>query len=437
MKKSLLALAALSVLASVAQADNGTDVQLYGILDEGVAHIDHSLSANQQFTFSLNPYNIPAAQGPASGSVNTLVSGGASMSQWGIKGNEDLGGGMKAFFRLESAINLNSGTLANNGQTVLNNANSLTTISGASSINGQLFSRAAYVGLADSQFGSLQLGRTTAFSLDQTVEFDPLKGSGLYSPIGFSGGIGGGLGATENTRLDNSFKYENKVGPIGFGVQYKMAQNTSSVAADVGSVLEGMVSYRNGPLSLEATMSESKNTPMLGFKLFTNDVSLRVSDTNGTMLTAKYDLTSEAALTAGYERTEQSTPSGSKNWGTQINNYYGMPIAGDVTAKAFDPSWGDAVVTTAWIGGRYKVTSNFVLNAGYYNIDNQANKHNDQYTIQALSLLADYNFSKHTDVYAGLMLTHYDGDYLKQQSSPTVTLASSNSIVGAGVRVRF
>jgi GBP family porin len=435
MKKSLLALAALSVLASVAQADNGTDVQLYGILDEGVAHIDHSLPANQQFTFSLNSYNIPAAQGPASGSVNTMVSGGASMSQWGIKGSNDLGGGMKAFFRLESAINLNSGELANNGQTVLNNANALTTISGASSINGQFFSRAAYVGLADSQFGSLQLGRTTAFSLDQTLEFDPLKGSGLYSPIGFSGGIGGGLGATENARLDNSFKYENKVGAIGFGVQYKMAQNTSSEAADIGSVLEGMVSYRNGPLSLEGTISESKNTPMLGFKLFTNDVSLRVSDTNGTMLTAKFDLTPEAALTAGYQRTEQSSPSGSNNWGAQITNYYGMPIAGDVTAKAFDTSWGDAVVTTAWIGGCYKVTSNFVVDAGYYNIDNKANNHNDQYTIQALSLLADYNFSKRTDVYAAFMLTHYNGDYLAQQSPPT--LATSNAIVGAGLRVRF
>ena len=430
MKKNLLALATLSIVATAAHAQD--NVELYGVLDEGFAHIDHSLSANDQFVFTLNPYNITAQN---QNSVNALVSGGASMSRWGIQGTEDLGGGMKAFFKLESAINLGGGEIANNGQTVLNNANSLTTISGASAINGQLFSRAAYVGIGDANLGSIQLGRTTAFSLDQTVEFDPLHGSGLYSPLGFSGQIGGGLGITETTRLDNSIKYENKLEGIGFGLQYKIAQTSSSDAADVGSVLEGMLSYQTGGLNLKLTGSQAKNTPALSFKLFTNDVGLRVSDTTGYMLTGKYDFTPAFALKAGYEHTVQSTPSAANNWGTQITTYYGMSLAGLVTAKAFDPTWGNAPVTTAWIGEGYKYSDNLVLDAGYYNVNNGGNNHNDQYTIQALSFMADYYFNKRADVYVGLMFPQYNGPYLAQQNPPT--LASSNAIYGAGLRLKF
>ena len=41
--------------------------------------------------------------------------------------------------------------------------------------------------------------------------------AGLYSPIGYSGTIGGGLGITENSRLDNSLRYDNKIGDVSFG----------------------------------------------------------------------------------------------------------------------------------------------------------------------------------------------------------------------------
>jgi predicted porin len=153
------------------------------------------------------------------------------------------------------------------------------------------------------------------------------------------------------------------------------------------------------------------------------------------MLTGKYDFTPEFALKAGYEHTVQSTPSSSNDWNTQITTYYGMSIAGLVTAKAFDPTWGNAPVTTAWIGEGYKYSENVVLDAGYYNVNNGGNNHNDQYTIQALSFMADYYFNKRTDVYIGLMFTHYSGPYLEQQSPPT--LVTSNAIFGTGLRLKF
>ena len=253
--------------------------------------------------------------------------------------------------------------------------------------------------------------------------------------FGYSGAIGGGLGITENARLDNSIKYENKVGYFSFGAQYKFNQTDSSEAADVGSDLEGMVGFKDGPLSVELVGSKSKNTPALGFKLFTSDVSLRISDTSGFMLAAKYELTPKATLNAGVEHTDQSNTSSLNNWGTQITTYYGMSLAGLVTAKPYNPAWGAAPITAVWVGGGYQLTEAFSLDAGYYDVDNGGNSHNDQYTIRQISLMPDYHLSKRFDVYAGLMFTHYSGSYVNQFAP--IALATDNVLYGIGLRARL
>ena len=430
MKKSVLALVVMSAIAGVARAEGS--IEIYGILDDSVAHIEHSLPTSDVHTFGFNSYNVPAQD---QGTRWAVVSGAEQMSRYGLQGNETFSNGFSGFFKLEGAVNSASGQIANNGRSVLNNANTLSTISSASSINGQAFSRAQYVGISYPLFGSIQVGRTVAFSTEQTSEFDPLHASGLYSPIGYSGTIGGGLGITENGRLDNSVRYDNKIGDVSFGAQYKIAQTDSSEAADVGSVLEGMVAYRGGPLSVELAGSRAKNTPSLSYKLFTNDVGLRVSDSFGFMLGAKYDLTSNAAIYAGFEHTDQTIPSASNNWSTQITSYYDMPIAGLVTAKAFNPAWGNAPIRTFWVGADYQFTDAFLLSVGYYNVDNEANSHNDQYTNQQFAIMPDYKFDEHFDVYAGLMIAHYTGAYLTQYTP--ITLATGNVLYGIGLRVRF
>jgi len=66
-------------------------------------------------------------------------------SKWGLRGNEDLGGGMGATFWLENGFNVSTGKL-NNG--------------------GDLFGRQAYVGLTSNQYGAVTLGRLCAFTSD-------------------------------------------------------------------------------------------------------------------------------------------------------------------------------------------------------------------------------------------------------------------------------
>jgi predicted porin len=357
------------------------------------------------------------------------------MSRYGLQGNETFSNGLSGFFKLEGAINSASGQIANNGRSVLNNANDLSTISSASSINGQAFSRAQYVGISYPLVGSIQIGRTVAFSTEQTSEFDPLHASGLYSPIGYSGTIGGGLGITENARFDNSIRYDNKIGDVSFGLQYKIGQSDSSEAADVGSALEGMVAFRSGPLSLELAGSQTKNTPSLSYKLFTNDVGLRVSNTVGFMLGGKFDLTPKAVIFAGFEHTDQTIPSSSNNWSTQITSYYAMPIAGLVTAKAFAATWGEAPIRVYWAGVDCRLTDAFSLSVGYYNVNNEANSHNDQYTNQQFAIMPDYKLNERFDVYAGVMIAHYTGAYLTQFTP--ITLATGNVIYGIGLRAKI
>ena len=183
------------------------------------------------------------------------------------------------------------------------------------------------------------------------------------------------------------------------------------------------------------TGSKTKNTPTLSYKLFTNDVGLRVSDSTGFMLGAKYAIRPKAAIYAGVEHTDQTIAASLNDWSTQISSYYNMPIAGLVTAKAYNSTWGEAPIRTLWVGGDCHFTENMYLEVGYYNVNNGGDNHNNQYTNQQFSLMPSYIFSKHFDVYAGLIFTHYTGPYFAQYSPPA--LASNNVLYGIGFRARL
>jgi GBP family porin len=432
-KRKVLALsvvAALASLSQVAQADigyskDGLDVEVYGILDAGVGHLDHSYGGSSIFASTVNPYNLNSSPS----SFNGIFSGGISMSRWGVKGGVDLGDGRKGFFKLESAIDVTSGQTSNNGQSIYNDMTVLSTANGASAINGQLFSRAAYVGISDSRLGSLEIGRTTNFSLDQVVEYDPVQASLLFSPLGFSGGIGGGLGATENTRLDNSIKYENKISDVDFGLQVKFAGAKTDQSA--GSAYVAMLGYSNGPLSLKGTYSQTYNTVAWATQysnVVAPDNNLQIENTTGYMLSGKYQINEAAAVKAGYEYSSVTAPS---NTGLDITSYYGLTLP-----NASVNATPEQDFATYWIGGDYKFTPAFDLAAGYFNVNtsNQPDK-GKNYISNSFSVLADYTFNKYFDSYAGMMLMKYSGEGLDKKSP--VIAYSSNAMYGVGVRFKF
>jgi GBP family porin len=431
MKFSFMGLVALIAWTGGAQADigiskDGVTVDLYGILDVGVGALEHSYGGSDVFASTVNPYNLNSSPSSFSG----FYSGGISMSRWGLKGDVDLGSGMKGFFKVESAINVVSGVLANNGQSIYNDLGALKTANGASAIDGQLFSRAAYVGFSHPQFGSLEGGRTTNLSLDQVAEYDPVQAALLYSPLGFSGGIGGGLGATENSRLDDSLKYENKIGPVSVGLQYKFKGSQYDQAAGYGYV--AMLGYSAGPLSFKGTFSEITNVVAWATQysnVVTPDPNLQIENTRGYMLTGLYKIGTVATIKAGYEYLSITAPTNPNL--TDIQEYFGLTLPNPAANASGQQHFG-----VLWVGGDYKFTPAFDLGVGWYDINtDNAPEVGKEYLANAYSALADYSFSKSFDTYAGAMLMSYSGAGLDHKA-PALAY-SSNAMYGVGLRFKF
>jgi GBP family porin len=128
MKKSLLALAVLGAFAGAASAQSS--VTLYGLVDIGFSRLD------------------PKASGAPS--TTAMVSGVQSGSRVGLRGSEDLGGGLRAIFNLEHGLSVDDGT---QGQ-------------------GRMWGRWAYAGFAGG-FGELRLGRQWAAGFELFGAVDP------------------------------------------------------------------------------------------------------------------------------------------------------------------------------------------------------------------------------------------------------------------------
>jgi predicted porin len=82
-----VALASALCCAGLAQAQTESSGTLYGLADVGITSVS----------------------GLKAGTVTQVASGIMEGSRWGIKGTEDLGGGYKAIFTLESRVELDTG----------------------------------------------------------------------------------------------------------------------------------------------------------------------------------------------------------------------------------------------------------------------------------------------------------------------------------------
>ena len=99
MKKTLIAMAALGAMAGVAHAQSS--VTLYGLVD---AYIGQT-STQRTSTVANPPTALTVAANNAAKLKQNVVNGsGQNNSRWGMRGTEDLGGGMKGLFVLEGGF---------------------------------------------------------------------------------------------------------------------------------------------------------------------------------------------------------------------------------------------------------------------------------------------------------------------------------------------
>ncbi len=222
MKYKTLALSALALAASSAAIAQSSDTQvsLYGILDANVQVLDGI--SNQ----------------------TRVQSGGLSGSRFGIRGTEDLGGGLKAFFTLESGINVDDGT---NGQNAF-------------------WGRQAFVGLGTS-YGKVSLGRQYGSVYTLTNEFSQFSNVGTGASTAVIGGFGGyepvrggSASATGNggpARVNNSIKIESlNYGGFSAGALWGMGE----VAGDTNGtrVADVYGRYTAGGLDVMLSLVDDK-----------------------------------------------------------------------------------------------------------------------------------------------------------------------------------
>ena len=253
MKKSLLALA---VLAASGAAMAQSSVTLYGVADAGVTYVNGDKS------------------------WSGVTSGNNLTSRIGFRGVEDLGGGLKANFRLEAGLNLDNGD-GNSGYSTSNAA------------NGLAFKRQSTVGL-EGGFGEVRLGRELTAAYNATARYDVFGSVGLgQSRLWVNGDIADDnvtaykAAKTTNQRVSNAVTY---VSPNFSGFKAAVNYGFGEVAGANSDrqYLGAGVTYDNGPLSLG-----------LGLERLNEDTATNSGKISVWSLGGSYDL-GVAKILAGY-----------------------------------------------------------------------------------------------------------------------------------------
>lgn len=217
MKRSLLALAALTAFAGAASAQSS--VTLFGIMDAGIAQV----KANGKTT-------------------RGMTNSGINSSRLGVRGVEDLGGGMSAGFWLEGQIFNDTGT--GNGSTA-----------------AWTWQRRSTVSLMGG-FGEVRLGRDYTPNFWNTTAYDPFGTNGVgqsMTPAMLGTALGSAAVASQGraVRSDNGIAYRTPaLGGFEGWVQMAFGENTGS-GTKTNNYLGFRLGYAAGPIS--AHVSYAKN----------------------------------------------------------------------------------------------------------------------------------------------------------------------------------
>ena len=176
MKKSLLAIAAMTAFAGAAQAQSS--VTVYGILDVGFvgsAYNGTAVAAGAASTGNADQ------KGSISGKQSTAGFGQSaeSTSRIGFKGNEDLGGGLSAVFTLELGLSPDSNSY---GYTAASgNAGAIGTPAAWGQINRQTFVGLNKKGLGTATIGTQYTPLFDVQSITDAAGNNNLIGNAVYS----------------------------------------------------------------------------------------------------------------------------------------------------------------------------------------------------------------------------------------------------------------
>jgi predicted porin len=271
MQKKILALAIAAAFSAPAFADNA-NISFYG---KAFGSVDSSKSDN---------VGLDAAGNKVSNSINTVHT---NASRFGLKGEDDLGDGLKATFQYEAEFNLDA------------NSNAATGGSG----NAFMGTRNSKVGLA-SGIGEFFVGNwDTPYKLSHNpIELNDNTTFGSQTNLvgRFGNSINNATGVTTtsvslNTRLKDSFNY---VSPNLSGFQFKFALGfddakaavtaTPAAAGTNQQVMAWSLAYDNEMFYAALAQQNHKDTNGIGATAAAQ--TALGSKTNGTRLVGQFKL---------------------------------------------------------------------------------------------------------------------------------------------------
>jgi len=403
-------------------------ITLYGIVDIGLQYQTHGAPLND-----YSPYGTePTIQKNSNGSITSLSDGNLSPSRVGLSGNEPLVGDWAGVFRVESVFNPTGGVLIDGPKSLTQNNGVALTAQNTnldSSLAGQLFNGAAYVGFASPTYGSFTFGRQLTTLADGMLIYDPQGNAPAFSLLA-SGTYTGG-GDTEDKRLDHTLKYAAHYDWLHLGALYQFSGSSGSfntaiqaqLGADfAGFSVDGFYDKKYDAVSAAALSAKQVEglaalcnpavppvTPNPnGATCFSSNNSLAgtISDNTVYTLAAKYAFET-VKLYAGYEHINYANPS------TPIEPGYVIPGGYTLAYTTLDAYNINKTLKVYWGGVKWSATPALDLTAAYYGYKqnsyatgadagcstNVSSKCSGSF--DAFSVSADYRLSKRFDAYIG------------------------------------
>jgi len=401
-----------------AQGTGASTVTLYGVADIGITQVT----------------------GLKAGSVTQVASGIMEGSRWGLKGNEDLGGGYRTVFTLESRVELDTGSSSSRpisgsqlsdrySQAALLGlpaalqpavagvdallANEFGVNVGAS--GNRLFDRQAFVGLV-TPFGGFLAGRQYTPGYETFATYDIMA-----TQSALSAGQIVAFPAVFEIRTSNSLVYRIQQGGISGSLMYAAGEVAGD--ADKGRLLGINANYKADMFSVGAGYNTRNNE--LGNKSLTSAI-----------IGASVNFGSSTISALGAKITDDN-PSSLSTISAALTPAVGAAAAGLVQSAFINAFKQDG--TLFHIGYRY-VTGPSTISVAY-------NKYNDNRPadagVRSYGAAYTYALSKRTDLSA--VLVRFDNNDTAQVApggngylgGVTASAGTDSTGLALGIRHRF
>jgi predicted porin len=433
-------------------------ITVYGTIDVGGGYETHASGFNSYF-----PQGVAEVVSRSSGNARwQWVPNGLSQSNVGIKMKEQFAPGWSIVGDVNLGFDPYSFELANGPESLVQNnpyggASSVQrSANGDSSRAGQWDNSRGYVGVSNTTFGTLTVGRQYAFTNDLVNNYDPMGGSYAFSLIGYSSTYVAGDGATEMSRYNTSLKYQVAYNGFRAGAlwdfgNYSTGDSTNGayqfdVGFDyAGFSLDAIYSYANDAVTLVNSTAPSAG---VGF----GPLSARIANVAGGAVAAKYKVGPFTAF-GGYADARFSTATDSyavDAYNNGFDSIAGIQVLPHIAGNGNEDSlsyYNHRNLQTVWGGAKYAILSNLDVTGAYYyvwqnNFDPTAgacatpNLHGQcQGNLEAVSGMIDWRPWKRVDVYGGVMYSQAAGG-LDNGAGPAFVNNNNTAFTG-GVRVNF